>query len=220
MHNGIQPTYPQFRTEKEPTLTVQGEGRIQAKPDVVVLTIGVRTENKSVQQAQTENAAISQQLLSAWKQLGISDQDIETLSYTITPQYDTIDGKTTLSGYQVEHLYKITVLNVQKAGEVYEVAVANGANVTRGLQFLVSHPNKYYEKALVLAVQNASEKANIIANTYHMKINPIPLSLTEEPGQIPRQTLAYSSAHAYAAPPIQSGELEITATIQATFTYL
>lgn len=217
MYNGIHPTYSQFRTEKELTLTVQGEGRVQAKPDIVVLTIGVRTENTSVQQAQEENASISQQLLSAWKQLGISDKDIETLSYTITPQYDTIEGKTTLSGYQVEHLYKITVSNVQKAGEVYEVAVANGANVTRGLQFLVSNPNTYYEKALILAVQNAGEKARVIASTYKMNINPVPISLTEEPQQISRHFVAYS---AQAAPPIQPGELEITATVRASFTYL
>lgn len=218
MHSGMNPYSAQFRTEQEATLTVQGEGNVQAKPDVVILTIGVRTENESVQQAQTDNATKSKQLLSAWKKLGIPDNNIETLSYTITPQYTVVNEKATLTGYRVEHLYKITVLNVQQAGEVYEVAIANGANIAGGLQFLVSNPNAYYEKALALAVRNAQEKARTIASTYNMNINPIPTSLTEEPVQLPRQFVAYSGVHA--APPIQSGELEITANVRASFTYL
>lgn len=218
MHNGMNPYSAHFRAEQEASLTVQGEGSVQAKPDVVVLTIGIRTENESVQQAQTDNATESKQLLSAWKTLGIPDNNIETLSYTITPQYTVVSEKSVLTGYRIEHLYKITVLNVQKAGEVYEVAVANGANITGGLQFLVSHPNTYYEKALVLAVQNAQEKARTIASTYNMNINLIPTSLIEEPMRLPRQFVAYSGIQA--SPPIQSGELEITANVRASFTYL
>lgn len=57
------------------------------------------------------------QLLDALKQLGIADKDIETISYTITPQYEYVNDKALLQGYRVEHLYEITVLNVQKLGK-------------------------------------------------------------------------------------------------------
>ena len=35
----------------------------------------------------------SKQLLDALKQLGIADKDIETISYTITPQYEYVNDK-------------------------------------------------------------------------------------------------------------------------------
>ncbi|CAG9610902.1 26 kDa periplasmic immunogenic protein [Bacillus rhizoplanae] len=209
----------ELRNGKEATVTVQGEGVVKAKPDVVVLTIGVRTEGTNVKQAQEENAALSTKLLDSLKQLGITEQNIKTLSYTITPQYEYVNEKAMLRGYQVEHLYEIIVLNVQKAGEVYEAAVANGANVAKGLVFRVSEPNAYYKQALVLAVQNAQEKARTIASTYNLNVNPIPISVVEESSHMPREFVAYSAVHS-GAPPIQSGELEIISTVRAIFTYI
>ncbi|WP_440602644.1 SIMPL domain-containing protein [Bacillus sp. GB_SG_008] len=219
MQIGMPPYLHELRNGKEATVTVQGEGVVKAKPDVVVLTIGVRTEGTNVKQAQEENAALSAKLLDSLKQLGITEQNIKTLSYTITPQYEYVNEKAMLRGYQVEHLYEIIVLNVQKAGEVYEAAVANGANVAKGLVFRVSEPNAYYKQALVLAVQNAQEKARTIASTYNLNVNPIPISVVEESSHMPREFVAYSAVHS-GAPPIQSGELEIISTVRAIFTYI
>ncbi|MBE5104066.1 SIMPL domain-containing protein [Bacillus thuringiensis] len=223
MQGGMNPYLHNIRTinnGKEPTITVQGEGVVKAKPNVVILTIGIRTDHKNVKQAQEENAIQSKQLLDALKQLGIADKDIETISYTITPQYEYVNDKALLQGYRVEHLYEITVLNVQKAGEVYDIAVTNGANVAKGLRFRISHPNKYYEQALIQALQQAVEKARTIASTYNLNINPVPLSLVEESAQLPREVASYATLQAHAAPPIQSGELEIISSIRAIFTYL
>ncbi|MDM5156274.1 SIMPL domain-containing protein [Bacillus sp. DX1.1] len=220
MQVGMNPYSLDIRNAKEATITVQGEGIVKVKPNVVVLTIGVRSDNKNVKQAQEENAIRSQQLLAALKQLGIADKDIETISYTITPQYEYINEKQLLQGYRVEHLYEITVLNVQKAGEVYDIAVTNGANVAKGLRFRVSHPNAYYQQALLQAVQHAQEKARAIASTYNLNINPVPLSLVEESAQSPREVVSYATLQAQAAPPIQSGELEIISSVRAIFTYL
>ncbi|KFN02806.1 DUF541 domain-containing protein [Bacillus clarus] len=223
MQGGMNPYLHNARTTntgKEATITVQGEGVVKAKPNVVILTLGIRTDHKNVKQAQEENAVQSRQLLDALKQLGIADKDIETISYTITPQYEYVNDKALLQGYRVEHLYEITVLNVQKAGEVYDIAVTNGANVAKGLRFRISHPNKYYEQALIQALQQAVEKARTIANSYNLNINPVPLSLVEESAQLPREITSYATLHAQAAPPIQSGELEIISSIRAVFTYL
>ena len=107
-----------------------------------------------------------------------------------------------------------------KSREVYDIAVSNGANVAKGLRFRISHPNKYYEQALIQALQQAVEKARAIASTYNLNINPVPLSFVEESAQLPREVASYAALHAQAAPPIQSGELEIISTIRAIFTYL
>lgn len=220
MQSSMNPYSLDTQSRKEPTITVKGEGMVKARPNVVVLTLGIRTDNQNIKQAQEENAIQSKQLLDALKQLGIAEKNIETISYTITPQYEYINEKQLLQGYRVEHLYEITVLNIQQAGEVYNIAVTNGANVAKGLQFRVSHPNMYYQQALLQAVQQAKEKAHMIASTYHLNINPVPLSLVEESIQTPRELVSYSSLHTQTAPPIQSGELAIIASVHAIFTYL
>ncbi|MDH2887272.1 SIMPL domain-containing protein [Bacillus cytotoxicus] len=223
MQSGMNHYVPNLRhhnDDKKATITVQGEGIVSVRPNIVTLTIGVRTEHKNVKPAQEENATQSRQLLDALKALGIADQDIETISYTITPQYEYVNDKALLQGYRVEHLYEITVLNVQKAGEVYDIAVTNGANVAKGLRFQLSHPHQYYQQALLQALQRAVEKARAIASTYNLTINPVPLSLTEESAQLPREMVSHTSLHAQAAPPIQTGQLEIISSVRAIFTYL
>ena len=77
MQGGMNPYLHNVRTAntgKEATITVQGEGVVKAKPNVVILTIGIRTDHKNVKQAQEENAVQSKQLLDALKQLGIAEK--------------------------------------------------------------------------------------------------------------------------------------------------
>lgn len=213
--------YVHHRTTTNPdtgaTITVQGEGIIKAKPNIVMVTLGIQTNHKDVKQAQDENAIQSKQVLDALKQLHIADTDIKTISYTITPQYEYIDDQALLQGYRVEQLYEVTVLDTQKAGEVYEVAVSNGANVATGLRFLLSDPSTYYEKALMQALQQARTKARVIADTYKLNIHSVPLSLVEESSSVPQEIMSYSTLNAKTAPPIQLGKLEIIATIRAIF---
>lgn len=201
----------------EATITVQGEGIIKAKPNIVIVMLGIQTNNKDVKQAQDENALQSKQVLDALKQLPIADTDIKTISYTITPQYEYINDQAVLQDYRVEQIYEITVLNAQKAGEVYEVAVSNGANVATGLRFQLSDANTYYEKALMQALQQAKTKARVIADTYKLNIHSVPLSLVEESSSFPQESMSYSTLNAKTAPSIQLGELEIIATIRAIF---
>ena len=69
------PHATQIHNRKVPlyTLTVQGEGEINVRPDQAKITLGVVTENIDVQTAQQENAAISNSVIQALKQLGIEE---------------------------------------------------------------------------------------------------------------------------------------------------
>lgn len=212
--------YADYRPAREGSVTVQGEGTATAKPDIVILTLGVMTEDPNVKLAQEQNAFQSNALLTALKALNMQEKDIQTLSYTITPQYDYKDGVSSLRGYQVEHLYEVTVLNVQQAGEVYNAAVQAGANIARSLTFRVSDPALYYEQALTRAVLNAQAKAKTIAGALNVSVNPIPISLTEEGSASPHPLVAFASASPKAAPPIEPGEMTITVRVQGVFMYM
>lgn len=214
--------YADYRPAREGSVTVQGEGIATAKPDIVVLTIGVMTEDNNVKAAQEENALRSQALLQALQTLGIQEKDIQTFSYTITPEYDYKDGVSSLRGYRVEHLYEVTVLNVQKAGEVYDAAIGAGANIARDLAFRVSDPGLYYEQALTRAVLNAQTKAATIAGALQVNVNPIPVSLVEEGGSAPQPLIGYAAASPKVATPtpIEPGELTITVRVQGVFMYM
>lgn len=97
------------------TITVTGRGTVTAKPDTVIITLGVRTEHANVQEALVENAKRANAVIHALKAIGVSDEDIDTASFSIYPKYNYSNGTNTLTGYEVEHIFDIIVKDTKKS---------------------------------------------------------------------------------------------------------
>ncbi|RAK16597.1 hypothetical protein B0I26_11711 [Anoxybacillus vitaminiphilus] len=206
---------------KQRTMSVSGQGTITVKPDTVTITLGIRTESEIVSQALSENAARANNMIQALTSIGIKDEEIDTASFSIYPKYEYKDGKSSLVGYEVEHIFDITVKDVNKAGNIYETAVANGANIARNIQFHLSNPDIYYEHALADALRNAVEKAVILGRTLGIPVQTIPLKIKEESPVLPQPRFAAQTMvlAEQGAPPIQTQDIVIKATVQAIFEY-
>lgn len=217
MVNGV---YPDNRaSENQRKITVNGEGTIKASPDLATATLGVRTENLNLQEAQAENAKKANDLVNALVELGIAKEDIRTADYRIDPIYSYEEGKQLFQGYRVTHLYTITIRAVNQVGQVIDTAVANGANEVMNIQFTVAQPQAYYNKALSLAVIDSFRKAETIARTFGITTQPQLLTIREEsqkavPG--PYMVASFEKT-ASSGTPIEPGKLEIKAALTATY---
>lgn len=205
------------------TMTVEGEGRVITKPDQAKVNIGVSTENPNVKLAQQENTRISNQMIAALKRAGISENDIKTVTYSVFPRYDYIEGKSILRGYEIEHLFEITIRDLTKTGLIYDAAIQNGANRSGTIQFLVSNPERYYQEALSKAVIDAGKKAAVLAQTIGAFLHPIPIKIIERnigQGSVPRPyAFQVAGVSTEGPPPIQEGRFTITANVTAVFSY-
>ena len=84
-------------------ITVTGNGEIDAQPDYIQIQIEVRTEGKDVSQAQKENAFIMNRVIGSLVALNIPREEIQTAAYTISPNYDYIEGRQVFRGYEVQN---------------------------------------------------------------------------------------------------------------------
>lgn len=203
-------------------MTLEGEGHVTAIPDQAKINIGVSTENPNVQQAQQENTRISNQIIDALKRIGISENDIKTASYSVFPRYDYIEGKSILRGYEVEHLFEVTIRDLTKTGPVYDEAIRNGANRSGLVQFLVSNQERFYQEALIKAMTNAGNKAAVLAKTIGAPLHPIPVKITErnfQQGSSPRPFMQTAGVSTEGPPPIQEGRYTITANVIVVYSY-
>jgi uncharacterized protein len=203
-------------------MTVNGNGHITARPNQAKLTLGVVTEHTSAQTAQQENAEISNRVIEALKQIGIDESDIKTTVYSVQPRYDYHDGNSILRGYEVEHHFEVTIKDLSKIGNVYDIAIKNGANRSRGIQFQLKDPALYYQEALQRAIRNAREKAEVMAQTIGATLNHIPIKVIEQEDQQNFRPLLSTQAtfvKAEEAPPIQTGDLTINAHIKIIYAY-
>ena len=201
------------------TMTVIGQGTVTAKPDTVMIALGVRTAHQNVQEALADNARRTNDVIEALKAVGVRPEDFETTAFSIIPTYEHPDGAAILSGYEVEHWLNITVRDPKTAGSIYETAVAHGANLARGLEFRLANEQTYYQQALTLAVKNAKEKALAIARTLGLPLHDIPVELKERPTSPPAPYSPIVLSASSSSPPVQTQDVTITAIVEAVFAY-
>ena len=212
---------PGMQPCKEPCacdLKVEGSGRIKVRPDIAVASLGVVTENMQLSAAQQENASRMAAVIRTLNGMGIPAADIQTASYSITPQYDFVEGRQVFRGYRVEHMLRVTIRGMARIGAIIDAAVRSGANQIGSISFAVEDPSPYYRQALDAAVDDALAKAGTIAAKLNIRVIRIPVSIIElgfEQG-IPVPLMFQAAAQ---TTPIQPGQIEITARIEAAFAY-
>lgn len=200
-------------------LKVLGKGVISAEPDKAVIILGVITEDIRLETAQKKNAETITAVIAAIMRLGVSRESIQTQAYNIQPIYDYIEGKSVFKGYRVTHNLKVDISAVSMVGAIIDAAVASGANNISGVDFTVSDSSEYYKAALNAAINDALGKAEVIGSKLNVYVNPIPVQIVEVRYQQAVPIIPYTVQATAQMTPIQPGIVEITAAIEAIFSY-
>ncbi len=208
-----------------PTISVSGLGKVTVKPDEAVVTLGVSTENTSLQKAYKIHTEEMNAVILAIKAIGIDSDDIQTTSYRVNPVYsqERNQSRNRLKpiGYRVSHQVNARVRDLKLLGNVIDAAMKNEMTVFNGIQFDSSRKDEIQQEARAKAVLDARERAEIMALNLKVKLGRV-LKIIES-GQaypMPKQSFMMAEARAMSAPLIESGTLEIQATCQVTFEIL
>jgi len=204
-------------SEEVKKIIVSGTGYTYARPDLALLTVGVRTESKNAQDAQQQNADKMKSVMDALKANGIAEGDVKTSSYRLEPVMRYDEKPPVLIGYIAENVVQVTIKDVTKSGKIIDVSVSAGANVVQSIQFTTTNErlDELRNSAIADAIQDARQKAENIARSLGVElIGPAEVSLTA--GYEPRP-LVYELKGAET--PILPGELELSISVQATYTF-
>ena len=200
-------------------IIVIGNGEIAVEPNIATVQLEVVTVDEQLSEAQQENAVAMNNVIQSLLSLGIPRENIQTVSYTISPRYDYVDGKQIFRGYEVSNAISVKISDLQQVGLIIDTAVANGANRVSNIQFTVEDAERYKQEAIVRALRNAQLKARTIANELQLQVEPQPIKIVEEQHgvqPIPLQTFAKS---AEMTTPIEGGQIMISATLRVEFQY-
>ena len=210
---------PQQETPR-PTLSVDGQGTGTAAPDIATVTIGVTTQGKDAAKAQNDNAWVSNQIQAAVRGLGIEEKDIQTRNYSFYPNYSTDkDHRNEVTGYTVNNSVIVVVRDIKLTGKVIDAALSTGANEINSLDFSASDTKAVREVALLNAIQDARDKADIIAKGLGKRIVGIQ-NVSESTGYIETRRFGGNMLMAVAkdaATPIAPGSLSLAANVHIDF---
>lgn len=207
-------------------LWVNGSGKSYAAPDIVVLSLGVESEQPTVAEAQRFAADAMDKVMQVLKSKGIAEKDIQTRQYNIQQmtQWNDKQNKIIVLGYKVTNMVDAKLHEIAKAGAIIDSVVAAGGDLVRvnGISFSVDNPAPYYQTAREKAIQAATDKAKQMANASGVKLGKV-IYIDESTGNIPVVRNAYMLKSSYneavAAPTtsISGGELEFEATVQIVY---
>jgi uncharacterized protein YggE len=209
-----QPSQSGAATPSSTTITVTGNGSVNATPDKASFDFGVQVNAGTADEATNEANTKAHAIVDALRRAGIPDSDIQTSSVSLWPQTSS-DGQK-ITGYQAS--YSVTVSSpIDKASSLLDDATSAGANSVNGPSLSVSDQSSYYAQALKLAVADAKSQAQAIADAAGLNLGGI-IHITNEsstPGPI-------FYADAGAAPekslaPIQAGSQQIQATVTVVY---
>ena len=208
-------------TEKAPSiLSVDGRGTAVAAPDRASISIGVTTHAKDAAAAQSENTTCAQSIIAGIKLLGIDAKDIQTSNYSFRPTYSYSENREQeINGYTVDNTILVTIKDIDLIGKVIDTALNHGANQINSLDFQIANTNDLRKTALLAAIRDAREKADIIASGLGHRIVGIQ-HVSENTGSF--QSRKYNSmmlaeASMDAAVPIESGAVSLDANVHIEF---
>ncbi|MGC9048964.1 MAG: SIMPL domain-containing protein [Patescibacteria group bacterium] len=207
--------------EQRDTISISGEGKVIAIPDIATVQLGLVTEKKTVAAAQKENTETMNQLIKKLKEQGIESKDIQTTNYSIYPQYDWITNRQVLRGYQVNQTVTVKIRDLDKVSDVLDTVGTLGLNQVGGLDFNIDEPEKLRQEARIKALENAKEKARALTKAMGVNLGKIVSFSESSQSQMPTPRLIESHALKEgvggAGPEIEKGSMEIV--INATVVY-
>ena len=214
-------------------IVVSGMGEVRLRPDIARLNVGVQTQDKDPQRAAQLNATRTQAVLAALLKAGVAKDDIQTSTFSITPQYDyrprpnagaNEPQQPVLTGYQVNNEVRVVVRRLESAGSVLDAAIQAGANTAGGISFDLDDRTKARDEALRRAAQDAARKARVLleANSTNgpiQVVTPLRLVALVENGADsgPRPMVAFARAEAASNTTIASGEIVVSANVTAYY---
>ena len=132
---------------------VNGQATVTVEPDLVLLNIGVEAVAETVAEARAEAAEAMDAIVSAVKAHGLEDQDVQTQSFNIWPQYEypevtsggTRTRKQVLVGYTVSNSARIKIRDVDAVGTIIDAVAEAGGDATRidGINFSIEDPKPF-----------------------------------------------------------------------------
>ncbi|MFH0874186.1 MAG: SIMPL domain-containing protein [Candidatus Komeilibacteria bacterium] len=154
----------------QPTISVTGEGKVQAVPDVAKVSFGYTVTKNTVAEAQKDNTDKMNTFIAAVKKEKVDAKDIKTSNFSVNPTYDYVDGRQVPRGFTVSQNIDVTLRDTSKAQAIIQLAGDNGLNQVGNLQFTVDNPQNFLADARKIALKQAKDNAKAIADNAGFKL--------------------------------------------------
>lgn len=222
----------------ERVISFSAEGKVLAKPDIAKIVIGVITQGEKAEVVQEENNKRMKEAIDFIKEQGVSDDDIQTTSYNLNPQYDYnwcrqqgqeaadhISCPPKIIGYQLSQRATIKIRDFDKINTIIGGLSEKEVNQISNVSFEIDDPEAYKNEARIQALNKIEERAKILSAKTNIRLGKI-INISEGSSVYSpyrslemEKSMAGSSEDSTVVPqaPIESGTEEISITLNVSY---
>ena len=202
-------------------ITITGEGKVFVKPDIALVSLGVKTEAKKSVDAVNKNNEKMNAIIIAVKDLGVDEKDIKTSAYNLYPVYDYTEAGRVFIGYSLSQQISVKIRDFNKISDILDKATLEGANTIGDLQFTVDDLEKARADAREKAIEQAKAKAFVLAGQAGLRLVKL-INISEGYASSPQPMYGMEGGinalkEVSVAPDIQPGQSEINTTVYLTY---
>lgn len=167
--------------ERIDTVTVEAKREVDIEPDIGTVSLGVRVHALTADRATERLTNRTRRVISAIEGAGFTDEELET--YGVELQRVCLDRcrdpnprdrhiPEPVLGYRGSAGVRVETAQLNRLGEVIDAGIGAGANAIRGISFDVEDKSEAVKEALRQAMQLATDKARILAETGGRQLGP------------------------------------------------
>lgn len=158
------------------TITVIGDGSVEAKPDYALVTMMVSAQDQTAQGVFSRCDDAGMRLRKAIADAGVASSDIEQQGTALSPSYDYSGGGGAtphLAGYHLMVTYQIRVRTLANVPKIIDAGTLAGASNVSIASYGSSNKDELEESAGKKALAEAREKAERLAEQMGGKLGAI-----------------------------------------------
>lgn len=209
--------------EAIPQILVSAQDEVKVSPDRATIQISVQTRAPTAAAAATQNATKLQGVLSALRERGLTNDQLSTMNYNLSPDYRHREGQDPeITGYTVTNTILADVRQLTQVGPVIDAALSAGANMMTSLQFYASNTEAARRTAITGAITKARADAETAARaaggTLGLLIEVSIGAYSPQPPQ-PMFRMEAVIAGGRADTPIQPGQETLTVSVNTRWRF-
>ncbi|MDY7082920.1 MAG: SIMPL domain-containing protein, partial [Halobacteria archaeon] len=207
-------------------IQVSAGGQASAEPNKAVINLAAEATSPDPNRAREKLASQVSSMRQALENAGISEDQIRTTDFSINEQREPVrrpveggqPSKEEVT-YVARHAFEIELSDLNRTGEIIDVAVSNGATQVSNVRYTLSEERRRQVKSEALrdAMENARSQANTLASSAGLSLGSVrSISTTDVSISPVRYQSATLSADA-GGTSIETGPVSVNAQVNVVY---
>ncbi len=153
------------------TIEITGQSQLSVMPDEVIFSVTVNQQNADFGVALDELNTKVNAIKAHLKKADVLNENMKTTNYSINENWKYENGKRYQDGYKAVHSLNIHIpFDKDRMKDIYSAIRDSKVEVNMRLSFGLSNAKKYEDKLMKMAMVDAKNKAEMLANSAEVEV--------------------------------------------------